>query len=949
MQPDSRRKGILIVEDDPATLQLEMERLRPLGLPLASAAGSEEAINAVRKDAPSLMLLDYSLPEGDALSLLERLRDEARNLPPFVMITGRGDEKVAVNAMKAGALDYLVKDAAFLENLLPTVAGALEKAALREKLKDTELDLRKSVRMYNFLAQVNQAAVKFRDRDVLLAEVCSVAVNAGGMRMAWVGEPDSDIGRVRPLFHSGFNEGYLDSLKVDVDAGPLSQGPTGAALRTGKINVCPDIAADPRMAPWREAALERGYRSSAAVPLEYAGQHLLLNLYSGERDFFDEDMLGLLKEVQGDMALALEGIDLQQKRDAAQAALERTSAQLSHALDSTSIILFKIRFLGGRPVPEWVTGDVAGIMGYDPGETLGADWFFNVVHPEDREKVWLKPGGVGGEGRERDFRIIARDGSTVWLSEKVRPDAASGGECLLGAWTDITEKKKAEIALEENEARLRSMVDRAPYGVAVRRGERVVYINRRGLEIMRAPSEKEVLGRSVLELLGGRHLEDVRARMASVDGEGASTPPLELDYRALDGTPLTLEVNSRPLFFGGEQCSMIFFCDVSARKRGEKMMLEMAAMQRVESLGQLAGGIAHDFNNMLTGIMANVSLLTRRCSGERDVTAILEETLEATRAAQALTASLLAFSKGGRPVKKEFCLRRALSEIFSLATRGASVSSSSDIPEGLWGVNGDENQLKQAVNNLLLNGLQAMPSGGLLKLSAENLPRGSRLPELLEDGDFVRVTVSDGGVGVPEAYLQHIFDPYFTTKSKGHGLGLSMTWSVVKNHGGHISVSSEPGKGTRFEIYLPATGRVMDEVKPGAAPVKKGSGRVLALEDEAVVSGALRRMLGELGYECEIVSDGAEAVRRYGEEAAAGRPFKAVIMDLTIPGGMGGLEAVKRLREAHPEARVIVSSGYSDEAVMSDFRKYGFDAVLPKPYRFEELSEALARLAGDAP
>jgi len=416
----------------------------------------------------------------------------------------------------------------------------------------------------------------------------------------------------------------------------------------------------------------------------------------------------------------------------------------------------------------------------------------------------------------------------------------------------------------------------------------------------------------------------------------------ETEHTRKNGSAYPVEVRLQLVENEGESFFLAVASDITERKSVERMMAEMANMQRVESLGALAGGIAHDFNNMLTGIMANLSLLAAR-SGDGENADIIRDTLEAARSAQTLTTHLLAFAKGGKPVKKEFSLDKALNDIFTLATRGAKAAHDLRVQEGLWSVEGDEGQLKQAINNLLVNALQAMPSGGTLNLTAENVElSGGESP--LPPGKYVRVTVSDTGIGIPKEYLARVFEPYFTTKTQGHGLGLSMTWSVIKNHGGHIHASSEPGKGSRFEALLPATGRL---VKPASAPgrgVVKGAGRVLMLEDEDIVVRSARRMMSELGYECEVTGDGAETLARYAAEKTAGKPFDAVIMDLTIPGGMGGKEAGAELRRLHPEAVIIVSSGYSDEPVMADYKAFGFDAVLPKPYRYEDLAETLSRL-----
>jgi CheY-like chemotaxis protein len=368
---------------------------------------------------------------------------------------------------------------------------------------------------------------------------------------------------------------------------------------------------------------------------------------------------------------------------------------------------------------------------------------------------------------------------------------------------------------------------------------------------------------------------------------------------------------------------------------------DLMRSQRIESLGVLAGGIAHDFNNMLVGITANLSLLAAKNPAGAD---ILQDALAAAKSAQALTAQLLSFSKGGQPVKIELCLRAALKEVFSMAASGSSAARELEVPEELWSVEGDVNQLKQAVNNLLLNAVQAMPSGGTLRLKAENIGESSPLPASLKPGQYVKIAVSDSGIGIQAQHLAHIFEPYFTTKTKGHGLGLAMVWRVIRDHGGCIEAASEPGRGTEFRLFLPSTGRPMKDGKTGEKQIIKGSGRILLLEDEEIVSRAVVRMLTELGYTCEVTADGRETLKRYAEEKAAGRPFAAVISDLTIPGGMGGNETGKELRRLYPEALLIVSSGYSDEAVMAQYKTYGFDAVLPKPYRYEDISETLSRL-----
>ena len=513
---------------------------------------------------------------------------------------------------------------------------------------------------------------------------------------------------------------------------------------------------------------------------------------------------------------------------------------------------------------------------------------------------------------------------------------------LMDSVWKIVERDAAREKIAAGEKSFKALLDSSPDGIIVRRGREVLYINGTGLGIIKARSDIEVIGKDIIGLLPPEHSAQLLERIKQVDETGIKTQPMEITYKALDGSAIDLEFSGTPIRFHGEKCAVVYFRNISERKRGERLMHEIANMQRVESLGALAGGIAHDFNNMLTGIMANVSLLSARVTG-KDSADIIQDIIGAARNAQLLTAQLLSFSKGGKPVKHEFSLEKALTDIFHLSTRGVKAACKMDVPGELWSVAGDENQIKQAINNLLVNSLQAMPSGGKLILAARNITFSAGHGPLPK-GSYVVITVADTGIGISEDLLPRIFEPYFTTKAQGHGLGLSMTWSVAKNHGGLVEVSSVPGKGAEFRMYLPASGHAMDSAGENGKQVLKGTGRILLLEDDEIIGRAAERMLAELGYTCALSVEGEAALKLYEDEKKAGRPFDAAIMDLTIPGGMGGKEAGALLRKADPGAVIVVSSGYSEEPVMADYETFGFNAVLPKPYRYEDLSEVLARL-----
>jgi CheY-like chemotaxis protein len=265
-------------------------------------------------------------------------------------------------------------------------------------------------------------------------------------------------------------------------------------------------------------------------------------------------------------------------------------------------------------------------------------------------------------------------------------------------------------------------------------------------------------------------------------------------------------------------------------------------------------------------------------------------------------------------------------------------------PDDLWPVEVDEGQMSQVINNLILNASQAMPDGGVIQVRAENVSMGAGFGLPLEAQRYVKLTIKDQGMGIPEEHLPKIFDPYFTTKSRGSGLGLATTYSIIKRHDGHITVESALGVGTTFTIYLPASENILPRQPLVEAKPVKGHGRVLVMDDEAIVRDVTGHILRHLGYEAAFARDGAEALALYTQAQAAGTPFDVVIMDLTIPGGMGGKEAIRRLREIDPDVKAIVSSGYSDDPVMAKFSLYGFNDCVAKPYKIQDLSSALQRV-----
>ncbi|MBI5204596.1 MAG: PAS domain-containing protein [Nitrospirae bacterium] len=381
--------------------------------------------------------------------------------------------------------------------------------------------------------------------------------------------------------------------------------------------------------------------------------------------------------------------------------------------------------------------------------------------------------------------------------------------------------------------------------------------------------------------------------------------------------------------------------DITERRKMEE---ELMKAQKLESVGLLAGGIAHDFNNALTGILGNISLAKMLVEPENKIFKRLTSAEKATLRAQKLTHQLLTFAMGGVPIKQIISIAELLEESIDFTLKGSNIRCNYSIARNLWPVEIDEGQINQVISNLAINAQQAMPEGGILKVRAENITADIDNPFLLKGGKYIKISIEDNGIGIPEEQLSRIFDPYFTTKQKGSGLGLATTYSIIKNHDGHIMVESKLGIGTIFHIYLPASGKEVLAKRDLEEGPMTGTGKILIMDDEADIREAAGEALTFLGYEISLAEDGIKTIELYKKAIESRNPFDVVIMDLIIPGGMGGKETVKKLIEIDPHIKAIVSSGYSNDPVMADFKKHGFRDFIIKPYTVEDLGKVLHRV-----
>ncbi|MHB8765918.1 MAG: hybrid sensor histidine kinase/response regulator, partial [Deferrisomatales bacterium] len=511
-------------------------------------------------------------------------------------------------------------------------------------------------------------------------------------------------------------------------------------------------------------------------------------------------------------------------------------------------------------------------------------------------------------------------------------------------------RKASEAALEAERERLAVTLRSIGDGVITTDTEGRVALVNPVAEALTGWPQAEAAGQPldrVCRLLPEPSRQAGESPVAAVLRSGGSVnPAAPTSLVARDGTRRAIADSAAPIRDAqGQVVGMVLvFRDITERRRLED---ELQKAEKLRSVGVLAGGIAHDFNNLLTGILGNASLARSRLAPDDPVARKLQVIEKATERAAELTRQLLTFAKGGAPVKASRHLADLIVDSAEFSLRGSAARCEFALAGDLWPAEVDGGQISQVIGNLVLNAGQAMPGGGTIRVTAENLRVDPGANGGLAPGRYVRLAVADEGVGIRPEDLPRVFDPYFTTKAEGSGLGLATSHSIVRQHGGRIEVRSELGVGTTFTLYLPAgEGAEPQRAEPGAA-LPRGAGRILVMDDQPAVREVAAEILEAGGYSVGFARDGAELLAAYAAARDAGAPYHAVIMDLTVPGGMGGREAMARLRELDPGAVAIVASGYSNDPVMADHRAHGFRAVVAKPFGPRDLVEAVGRaLAG---
>jgi len=592
-----------------------------------------------------------------------------------------------------------------------------------------------------------------------------------------------------------------------------------------------------------------------------------------------------------------------------------------------------------------------------PDKLIGMP-IMSLIHPDSQELAAQQIQNIIEEKsltESREETFICIDGTIrVGLAQSMLV-RYRGDPVILTMVVDITDYKHTEAELRESNEHCLILSENIADAIWVLdlQEMRFRYVSP-SVEKLRGYTADEVMAQDIHAAITPLSLvafqRALPARIAQFERGSTIAYIDEIEQPCRDGSTVVTETTTRFVRNPANGHIEVFGVsrDISERKQAqakhEELERHLQQLQKLQSLGLLAGSIAHDFNNVLGGIMGYIEIARLQCNKDEKLFPLLGKAAEQVKRAKGLTKQLITFASGEKPIRQTGSVGTLLIETAQFSLSGSSVTCTFDVADDVWACDFDRGQMGQALDNIFINARQAMPNGGILTISAKNLVVANDnkgVPS--KRGNYVAISIADSGVGIPPDVILHIFDPFFTTKENSTGLGLAMAYSIISKHDGAITVDSIVGKGSVFTLFLPATKEKTAPIVSETALTRKGSGRILIMDDEKSIREVIGAMLKLMGYTVDYAADGAAALSLINHAAETGKAYIAAIMDLTIPGGMGGKDAVKELRKTEPLLPVFVTSGYSSDPIMTDPGAYGFNDKIPKPFSFEELGELLSR------
>jgi PAS domain S-box-containing protein len=889
---------LLFVEDSDEDARLIEAELRRQGFdPHIERVDTERSFDQCLQKRWDAILSDYTLPGFGGREVLARVAERRPDLP-VIFVSGRVGEAALVEAVKAGAADYVVKDD--LARLAPAIRRELRAAAAQRQQRETE--------RLRLLAEERFRFVVERTGEVLYS------LRFDTMRYDYM---SAGIERLIGYTPEEINQVGFASVVVAI-TGPASTPPPGDALLAARTKgEASEFWSDYQV---RTKSGELRWLADHSYPWRDDAGRLM-------------GSVGVLSDITA--------------RRGAEQAMRDAQQRLEHVVSSSQAILRCLKPEGDELTPTWVSPNIERLLGFTAEEALAPEWWSKHVHPEDLEDARAQRRALFTEGHiEQEFRFRNKPGEYRWWRAELRllRDAAGTPAEVISSWSDVSARKRAELRLEDSEQQYRLLFDGnpSPMNVIDRESQGFLAVNDAAVRHY-GFSREEFLALT---------LDDIRLAEgdASLGAAVESPLPRPMKHRRKDGSVIDVEVAATPIVFGGRPAWLALVSDVTERKSLEAQLLQS---QRMESVGRLAGGVAHDFNNWLGVITGYGELLRKRVASEAHLTRYADEILSASQRAAGLTRQLLAFSRKQVLQPRVLDLNTVIGETETMLRRliGEDVQLVTVLDRELGAVRADPAQFDQVLMNLVVNARDAMPRGGRLTIETRNVSLDAayaRQHAGVDAGEYVMLAVSDTGHGMPPQVLARIFDPFFTTKErdKGTGLGLSMVHGIVKQSGGHIWVYSEPGYGSTFKVYLPRIDAASAgaRVVPEDAEPPRGSETILLVEDAESLRGIIRESLEESGYTVHDARTGAEAVEICKQHAAA---IDLLITDVVLP-GMNGRELSERVRAIRPAIRTLYMSGYTDDAVVLHEVLGANVAFLQKPFTVDALVRAV-REGLDAP